>query len=231
MLKAVLLDVDGTLVKSNDAHAQAWSYAFSVYGYDVAPERVRQCIGMGGDRILRQVDEKLTEDRDPGAAISELRRQVFLRDYVGGLTPTNGARALLVRLGEEKLLRVAATSAKEEELAGLLNAAGVVEQIDLATTSDEVEKSKPDPEIIQKTLSKARCTPQEAVVLGDTPYDITAARNAGVPIVALTCGGWDAADLIGADATYEDPADLLAHFEASPIATRMSRREDRPELS
>lgn len=229
MLKAVLLDVDGTLMKSNDAHAQAWSYAFSVYGYDVPPERVRRWIGMGGARILKKVDEKLSEDRDPGASISELRREIFLRDYVGGLTPTNGARALLQRIAEVKLLRVAATSAQEEELAGLLNSGGMVEEIDLATTSDDVEESKPAPDLIKKALSKAGCTPQEAVAVGDTPYDISSARDAGVPIVALTCGGWDAGDLIGAEATYEDPADLLAHFDASPIATRMNRREDRLE--
>jgi beta-phosphoglucomutase-like phosphatase (HAD superfamily) len=108
----------------------------------------------------------------------------------------------------------------------MLNAAGIVEEIDLATTSDDVEESKPEPDIIKKALSKADCVPEQAVALGDTPYDITAARNAGVAVIALTCGGWDAADLIGAEAIYEDPADLLAHFEAYPLATRMKRCED-----
>lgn len=231
MLRAVLLDVDGTLVKSNDAHAQAWSYALSVFGYDVSPERIHQWIGMGGDRLLGQVDPNLKEDRDPGKSISELRRQTFLRDYVGGLTPTDGAKALLVRLGEEKLLRVVATSAREDELVGLLNAAGIVEEVDLATTADDVEESKPEPDIIAKALAKASCKPDEALCLGDTPYDITAAARAGVATIALTCGGWDKGDLSGAQAIYQHPADLLAHFDSSPIGLHMNRREDRRESS
>jgi HAD superfamily hydrolase (TIGR01509 family) len=217
MLKAVLLDIDGTLIQSNDAHAEAWSFAFSVFGYDVSPQRVLRWIGMGGDKVLAQVDQKLSEDREPGKAIAELREEIFLRDYVGDLRPTNGARELLERIGAEKLLRVVATSAKAEELAGLLNAGGIVDQIDLATTSDDAERSKPDPDIVSTALAKASCKPDEALYLGDTPYDVAAAKSAGVAIVALTCGGWDADALAGAEEIYRDPAQLLAQFDVSPF--------------
>src|SRR6202035_3505578 len=152
MLRAVLLDVDGTLVRSNDAHAEAWSRAFRAYGYDVSPARVRGWIGMGGDKILRQVDPELTSESGLGKAIEQLRPQIFLGEYVARLESTNGARALLERIHAAKLLRVVATSAKEEELWPVLKAAGIQDEIDLATTSDDADRSKPDPDIVGAAL-------------------------------------------------------------------------------
>jgi HAD superfamily hydrolase (TIGR01509 family) len=223
MLRAVLLDVDGTLVRSNDAHAEAWSRAFRAYGYDVSPAKVRGWIGMGGDKILRQVDPELTSESGLGKAIEQLRPQIFLGEYVARLESTNGARALLERIHAAELLRVVATSAKEEELWPVLKAAGIQDEIDLATTSDDADRSKPDPDIVVAALCKASCAKSEAIYLGDTPYDITAAHAAGLSVIALTCGGWDRAALAQADAVYEDPADLLEHFGSWESAALVER--------
>ena len=217
MRKAILIDVDGTLIDSNDAHARAWAQALGSVGFHLSAARIRAMIGMGGDKILTRVDPALSDDSEPGRSISRLRERIFLNDYVWTLSPTPGARALLVRLHAEGMRRVVATSAKRTELDALLTTAGVGDQVDLATTSDDVANSKPDPDVVASALHKARAGANEAVYLGDTPYDVEAARRAGIEIIALRCGGWQTADLSGAVAIYDDPADLLVHFADSPL--------------
>ena len=143
-----------------------------------------------------------------------MRLQIFLDRYVAGLEPTPGAVALLEQLSSRGILRVAATSASKKEFGAITAVAGIAGCIDLATTSDDAERSKPDADIVQAALDKAKAGASNALYLGDTPYDIEAAHRAGVRIVALRCGGWSANDLAAADAVYETPADLLAHFES-----------------
>lgn len=217
MFKAILLDIDGTLVRSNDEHAQAWSEALEDYGYEVPWIKIRRWIGMGGDKILRRVDESLNDEEEPGKSISHARQRLFLEKYVARLRPQPGARELLASLKGRGLLRVAATSAKSEELGAILKAGGIQHQIDLATTSDEAERSKPDPDIIETALKKAKVERDAALYLGDTPYDVAASAKAGIPVIALTCGGWDAADLGDATEIYQTPADLLQQIDRSII--------------
>lgn len=214
MLSALLSDIDGTLVVSNDAHAKAWADALRQFGYDVPAERVRRLIGMGGDKILKRIDEKLNEEEEPGKSIEAVRLQIFLDRYVAGLEPTPGAVALLEQLGSRGILRVAATSANAKEFEEIAAVAGIAGYIDLATTSDDAARSKPDADIVQAALDKAKAGARDALYLGDTPYDIEAAHRAGVRVIALQCGGWSAGELAAAEAVYETPADLLAHFES-----------------
>ena len=221
MLKAVLLDIDGTLVASNDAHAKAWADALRDFGYDRDVEQIRRWIGMGGDKILPRVDKRLDDENDPGKAILKLRLKIFMQRYAPNLKPAPGAAALLDRLRASGVLRVAATSAKEAEFKKITEAAGIADRIDLATTADDAERSKPDADIVRAALEKAGTTAAHAVYLGDTPYDVVASHKAGVPIVALRCGGWGAAELRDADAIYEDPEELLREFERSPIGERL----------
>jgi phosphoglycolate phosphatase-like HAD superfamily hydrolase len=209
-LKAVLLDIDGTLVDSNAAHAQAWAEALAEFGYDVAVERIRRWVGMGGDKILPRVDKKLDDEHDPGQSIAKRRGEIFKDSYLGRLVQTPGAAALLERFRAGGLLRVAATSAKRDELSDIVQTAGIAGGIDRATTSDDVERSKPDADIVESALGKASCSAAEAVFLGDTPYDIEAAHRAGVPIVAFECGGWTREELRAAEAIYATPSALLA---------------------
>ncbi|MBV8490839.1 MAG: HAD family hydrolase [Candidatus Eremiobacteraeota bacterium] len=213
----MLIDVDGTLLDSNEAHARTWARVLHEHGYRTPIGEIRRMIGMGGDRILRHVDPSLDEDTEPGKTISRKRLLLFMNEYVTQLKPTPGARALLLRLGEMGIKRVVATSAKKDELHALLASAGVADQIDVAVTADEAAQSKPAKDIVENALARAGAAANEAIYLGDTPYDVEAARGAGVACIAVRSGGWNDAALSGAAAIYDHPADLLDNINEAPI--------------
>lgn len=213
----VLLDVDGTLVDSNDAHAHAWVEAFAEHGIETPFDRVRRCIGMGGDKLMPEV-AGISEEESPGQEISQRRGEIFRQRYLPKLRPTPGAEALLQRLHEEGFKLVVASSAKQKELKELLEICGAHRYIEDATSSDDAENSKPDPDILQAALKQLGLPADRAVLLGDTPYDLEAAQRIGLPMIAVRCGGWAERDLRGAAAVYRDPADLLARFAESPLA-------------
>jgi HAD superfamily hydrolase (TIGR01509 family) len=218
-LKAVLLDVDGTLVDSNDAHAQAWLEVFQRNGYPASFEQVRELIGKGGDKLLPEVT-RLEESSHEAKRLTKERSALFSRVYLPQLRPFAEAEALLRRLRDIGLVLVVASSANEEELRPLLEVCGALPYIQHQTSSDDAKHSKPDPDIVQVALQKAGCSPGEAVMLGDTPYDVQAARKAGVPAIALRCGGHPDSSLSDALAIYDDVADLMANFDRSVFAMR-----------
>jgi HAD superfamily hydrolase (TIGR01509 family) len=224
-LDGVLLDVDGTLVDSNEAHARSWSDALKEFGRDVPPEKIRPLIGMGGDKLLPQL-LGVEADSPRGKEFLNRRGQIFLERYLPELRPTRGAKELVRRLKKEGFRLIVATSAAEQELNQLLAQVGLEDLIPQRTSADDADNSKPDPDIVRAALAKANLSPDAAILLGDTPYDIEAARRARVDTVALLCGGWDADVLNGAIAVYEDPADLLAHFTSSPFSC-VARDSDR----
>ncbi|MBV8148689.1 MAG: HAD family hydrolase, partial [Candidatus Eremiobacteraeota bacterium] len=123
----------------------------------------------------------------------------------------------LARIRQQNLLRVIASSAKSDELAALLEVANVEDLVNISTDAEDVDRSKPDPDIVSEALAKAGVRANEAAYVGDTPYDVTAAHGAGVVAIGLTCGAWDAAGLKDAEAIYRDPADLVQHFALSPL--------------
>ncbi len=213
MIKGILLDVDGTLVASNGAHAHAWVDAFAQYGYEVPFEEVRRLIGMGGDKLISSIRPDLDEEEGDGRLVKEARTKIFLDKYAPELQPTHGARGLVLELQKRGLRTIVASSSKQDELEVLLKAAGVDELLTEATTSDDAESSKPDPDILQVAMDKIGLDIDEVLMIGDTPYDIDAAIEAGVHCVAVRSGGWDDADLDGATAIFNDPADLQAHLD------------------
>lgn len=214
--RALLLDVDGTLVDSNDAHARAWVDAFAEAGHDVPFAKVRAGIGKGGDKLLPEL-VGLEEDSKEGKAISERRSAIFAERYLPRIQAFPRVRDLLIAVRERGWQLVVATSAKEDELGPLLDKAHVKDLLEAATSSDDAESSKPDGDIVRAALERAGCAPEEALMLGDTPYDVEAARRAGVRTIALRSGGWDAQALEGALAVYDDAAALLAELDASPL--------------
>jgi HAD superfamily hydrolase (TIGR01509 family) len=218
-IRAVLLDIDGTLVDSNDAHARAWVDALAQFGYPVAYDRIRALIGTGGDKLLVQA-VGIEKDTPLGKQIDELRGKCFKRDHLPRLKCFPKVRDLLERMRGDGLRLVVATSAKEDEMNPLLDICGVRELIHARTSSDDAEQSKPDPDIIHAALSRADAPPEATLMLGDTPYDVQAARAAGVATVALRSGGWGDGALEGAIAIYNDAADLLARYDESPFAVR-----------
>jgi len=213
-VKAVLFDVDGTLVDSNDAHAAAWVKAFRDFDVKVDPIQVRRSIGMGGDKLMPLVSG-IDEESDLGSKISERRGEIFKAEWLNKLKPFEGSDGLVKAITDRGLTAVAASSAAREELTPLLKIAGVATLMDAATSSDDADQSKPAPDIIHAALQRAKAEPSQAVMIGDTPYDVSAARRAGVRIIAFRSGGWLDPDLTGAIEIYDGPWDLLARIETS----------------
>ena len=224
VLKAVLFDVDGTLVDSNDAHAHAWVKAFADSGITVEFAHVRRCIGMGGDKLMPEVSG-LKDDSPLGSQIAKRRGEIFTTEFLPKIRPFRDAARLVATVKDLGLTAVAASSAKKDELKPLLEIAGADGLMDAATSSDDAEESKPDPDIIQAALKRAKAAPAEAIMIGDTPYDVEAALRASVATIAFRSGGWSDADLAGAIAIYDGPWDLLEQLDQSPL--RQSHRDAR----
>lgn len=219
-LQGVLLDVDGTLVISNDAHAQAWVEAFAAFGYEVKFEQVRPLIGMGGDQIVPKFAPGLSGKEGKGKEIADRRKEVIINKFGPNLVAANGTRQLILKLQAQGLQLLIATSASTEELSVLLKAAEVDDLLspDQAVSSSDADASKPDPDVVEAALSKLELQPNQVLMLGDTPYDIESANQAGVEVIAFRCGDFDDSQLEGAIAIYDDPADLLAHYDQSPLS-------------
>ena len=216
-LKAVLFDIDGTLIDSNDAHTQAWMQTLERHGHVVSYEQIRSLIGKGSDKVFAEL---LDIDSESALAkqITKDRTQLLLSSFMANLNPTPGARLLVQHMRSEGL-RLVIASSSGEELPALLEQAGLQDLLDTSVSSDEIKESKPDGDIIEVALQKAGVQPTEAVMIGDTPYDIAAAKAAGVKCIALRCGGyWDDAALSEAVAIFDDPATLLRHWPDSLLA-------------
>lgn len=218
-IRGVLLDIDGTLVDSNDAHAHAWVQALAEQGYHVRFEKVRPLIGMGGDKVLPQT-AGLSKESERGQRISKRRKELFLSQYLPDLPAFPGAWELLQHLHRQGFVLVAASSAEPDELAGLLKriASQAPALFAKKTSAADAGRSKPSPDVVQVALQQIGMQPDETMMIGDTAYDIEAAGQTGVPTLAFRCGGWSDQDLQGAVAVYDGPADLLAHYAASSLA-------------
>jgi len=216
-IHAVIFDVDGTLVDSNDAQARSWVDALKEFGYSVPYEKVRPLIGMGGDKVLPETIG-VQKDSEKGKQISKRRSEIFKEKYLPNVKPFPDAQKLLDRMRERGLKLAIATSAQPDELRPLLQIVGAADLIEDKTSARDVKSSKPDPDVMQVALKRVGYPPNEVVMIGDTPYDIEAARKVGVGTIAFRCGGWSDSDLAGAIAMYNDPADLLAHYDSSPLA-------------
>lgn len=215
MLRGIIFDVDGTLVASNEAHARSWVDTLAETGYDVAYDVIWPMIGMGGDKVLPSIAGIEEESRE-GKRLSKRRWEIFERNYLPHLKPTPGARALVERLGDDGLQIIIASSAGGSELGTLLEAAGVADLLDATTSSSDAEDSKPDPDIVAAAVRKSGAKPDELIMVGDTPYDVQASIGAQVQLVAVLSGGWSIAELSGAIAIYDHPADILSWYSRSP---------------
>jgi HAD superfamily hydrolase (TIGR01509 family) len=217
-IQGMLLDVDGTLVDSNDSHTHAWLDAMAEQGYHPDFEKVRPLIGMGGDKVLPETIG-VEKNSETGKKLEQRRKQIFQEKYLPNLKPFPMARELLYRMHQDGLALVIATSSSQEELQKLLAVIGpdVQDWITQETTSQDASQSKPDPDIMNAAMQRAKLPANALLMLGDTPYDIESAGKASIKTIALQSGGWDDTDLAQAIAIYDNTADLLAHYEDSPI--------------
>lgn len=214
-IRAVILDMDGTLIDSNAAHVRAWVEALREHGLDVSDEDIRPFVGMGGDNLLPAavgIDKETPE----GKIISERRGEIY-KSMLPGIRPFPGVRPLLERMKKDDLRLIVASSSPPDEVKQGLEIAGVADLMEDTTSAGDVESSKPDPDVVQAALDSLKIPAEEVVMLGDTPYDIQAAGKVGVGVVAFRCGGFKDEDLRGAVAVYDGPADLLERYEESPL--------------
>ena len=213
-LRVVLLDIDGTLLLSNDAHARAFVEAGKSMGLPANYLSIRRLIGKGGDKLIPE-GFGVDAESERGKKLDEAKRRIF-KSSISSLQPTPGARQLLTKLRKDGIQLVVATSAGKEDVTLLLKQARVLDLIDQTTSSDDAESSKPEPDIIQAALRKTGEHARAALMIGDTPYDVEAAVRAGVPIITVRCGGfWKDADLRGSLSIFDDPAAILVHFDFS----------------
>ncbi len=214
---AALLDVDGTLIDSNDQHAHSWVETFAEHDIEVTYDRVRQMIGMGGDRLIDEVTGFAKDDKR-SKQIAKRRSELFRERWLPRIRALQGARELLLQLRDAKIEYTLATAAKADELDPMLDIAGIADLCTRRTTSSDVSESKPDPQIIDAALGRVAADRSQAVMVGDTPYDVEAAQRADVFVIGFTSGGWPRKALSGAIAVYDGPADLLAKWATSPFA-------------
>lgn len=215
--RAVLLDVDGTLLNSNEAHSRAWVDVGREAGFQIHYEDVRPLVGMGGDKVT-PILTGLEVTTPEGKRLAKRQGEIFREKYLPQLRVFHGTHAMLDRMQSEGLTLVIATSAGKEDLKAIMTHAKLERLIDDHTSSGDVESSKPDPDIVHAALEKAGVGAADAVFLGDTPYDIEAAKRAGVRCVAVRCGGWwSDAELRGAIAIYDDPAEIVERWNESPF--------------
>ena len=208
-----VFDVDGTLIDSNGAHAEAWAQALREHGINADSHTVRRLVGMGADKLVPRV-ANVNEDSGLGKKIGARKKALF-GERLPQLRATPGARALVEFLRNHNVALVIATSADEKEMRALLKAAGVDDLFPTRTTKDDAARSKPDPDIVHAALERVNARPESTVMIGDTPYDIEACRTAGIRIFALRCGGyWQDDDLREATAVFDHPAALLEHWRA-----------------
>jgi HAD superfamily hydrolase (TIGR01549 family) len=222
MIKAVIFDIDGTLVDSVDLHARAWQETFKHFGKEIPYEKVRHQIGKGGDQLMPVFFSK-DELEKFGEEMEEYRGQLYKREYLPRVRAFPFVRELFLKIKEDGLRLALASSAKEEELGAYKKIANIEDLVEEETSADDADKSKPHPDIFEAALERLGDTKaQEAIVVGDTPYDAQAAGKIDLRTLGVLCGGFPEEELKAAGCVqiYKDPADLLARYEESLIATK-----------
>lgn len=220
MIQAVIFDIDGTLVDSVDLHAQAWQEAFRHFGHDLDFDRIRSQIGKGGDQLLPALLGP-KEARERGEEISAYREALYASEYLPKVRAFPKSREILERVKHDGKKVALASSGEKAVVKANKKIADIDGIADAEAGSADAERSKPHPDIFRAVLEKLGVPPSEAIAVGDTPYDAEAATSLGIRAVGVLCGGFAEKDLraSGCTAIYQDPADLLAHYDSSPLGT------------
>lgn len=216
MIKAVLSDIDGTLVESNWLHAAAWRDAFAAMGINLDVEEVRRQIGKGGDELI-PVFVPWWKRRAVEDPLKAYRKFVFEADYMGKVKPLPHVRELMQRMKQAGIKVALASSAKKDELEEYKKIANIEDLVDENVSADDADRAKPHPDIFRASLDKLGVKAAEALALGDTPYDAEAAGKADVWTVGVTTGGWSEKELLDAGCieVWKDVGELLDNFDRS----------------
>jgi HAD superfamily hydrolase (TIGR01509 family) len=216
-MAVAILDIDGTLVDTNYQHAIAWHRAFRAHGIPLAVWRIHRHLGMGGDQLVAALTDEATE-RAHGDDVRAAEQERYL-ELIDEVETMDQARALIADLRGRGHTVVLASSAKEDEVERYLDLLDARELADAWTSSAAVDATKPEPDLVRAALERAGGDPSEAIMIGDTPWDIQAASKAGVDTIAVLSGGFSIDELreSGAIAVYESVADLRAALEDTPL--------------
>jgi HAD superfamily hydrolase (TIGR01549 family) len=217
-VRAVLFDIDGTLVDSNYLHIEAWTHAFADLKVPVDASRLHRSIGMDSAKLL---DALMPSDHpDDIAERAKDLHATYYEQLVPRLRVFENARQLITELGDRGIKVVLATSAPEDELKHLREVLDIEPELAEITSGEEVETAKPDPKIVEIAMHKVAASPADTIMIGDATWDVEAATNAGVPCIGVLTGGYSRAELeeAGAIAVYADVAELLEELERSPLA-------------
>jgi HAD superfamily hydrolase (TIGR01549 family) len=221
MIEAVIFDVDGTLVDTVDMHAKAWQRAFKEFGKKLEFQAVRDQIGKGGDQLMPEfLSEKELEEY--GKKLEKRRTEIFDNEYLPKTTPFPKVRELFERIKKDGKKIVLASSATEKELEFFKKVINIADLLEAATSADDADASKPEPDIFEAALKKignpdvGRC-----IVVGDTPYDAIAAGKINLRTIGVLSGGFPERSLTNAGCIeiYKNPADLLARYDESAIGS------------
>jgi HAD superfamily hydrolase (TIGR01509 family) len=226
MIRAAIFDMDGTLIDSVDVHARAWQLALEHFGHHEAFEKVRHQIGKGGDQLMPVFLSK-QELEERGEELEKFRGELFKHEFMETIQPFPKVRELFQKLSSKGIQALLASSAKGDELEYYKKLCRIDDLIDANTSSDDAERSKPYPDIFQAALAKVKgLKPEEAMVIGDTPYDVIAAKRAGIESIGMLCGGFPEEELLeaGCIAIYDDPEDLLKNLERTPLVESQDLR-------
>jgi HAD superfamily hydrolase (TIGR01549 family) len=220
VIRAAIFDLDGTLVDSNELHVLAWQETFRHFGKEIPIERLREQIGKGGDQYL-PVFLNEQEMREFGKEVDAYRGEIFKKKYLSQVRAFPKVRELFERSRADGKKIALASSGKEDEVRHYEKLAGIEGLVDSMTTADQVAHSKPKPDVFIAALrTLGTLQPQDAIAIGDTPYDVEAAKKIDLPIIGVLCGGFSETVLRdeGALAIFRDPADLLERYYQSPLA-------------
>ena len=212
----VILDVDGTLVDSNFQHALTWHRAFAQHGRDIPAWRTHRSIGMGADMLVPALAGEEWA-REHGDEASDTESSLF-RDLIANVRALPAARAFLETLKTRGHPMVIGSSSNQQDLDVYLDLLGARDLVDAWTVSDDVERTKPKPDLIKAALDKLG-GPDGAVMVGDSVYDVEAAHAAKLPVIALLTGGFGAQELrdAGAECVVEDLLELLGKLDETPL--------------
>jgi len=217
-MTVAVLDIDGTLVDTNYQHAIAWYRAFRQHGIVLPIWRIHRHIGMGGDQVVGALTDERTE-REKGDDIRASEKTLYFQ-LIDEVQPMAGSRELIEQLKARGHTVVLASSAKEDEVDHYLDLLDARDLADAWTTSADVESTKPAPDLVSSALERAGGSPDDAVMVGDTPWDVEAAAKAGVPTVAVLTGGFAVSELeeAGAKAVFESVDELRRQLDQTPLS-------------
>ena len=208
----MLLDIDGTLVDSNDKHADCWVDAFAHFGKDVPWEVVRQQIGKGGDLLVPDT-LNAREMRRFGAEVQKFRGELWKRDYMKSIRPFPGAVEAMRELHGRGIRLALASSSNPDEVEYYVELLGVGDLLEGTTSKEDAEVSKPSPEIFQAALERVKSDPARTLAVGDTPYDILAAHRIPVAVAAVLCGGFPRETLAKAELIFDDLSAMVKELD------------------